>query len=198
MEDVTDSQQASQTPDRSGNPSPMPRDQRGWRVAPAPDGRGTPDEHKPRPPHRWRGFWIFFAILLAINWLSLLMVSSSQHRVRIPFSPTFLAQVDNGNVKSISSKSDTISGTFTNKVTYPANDKKAKPTTLFSTEVPSFWNTDALTAQLQAKGVEVNAKNPNPGRSLISDILLGFGPTLLFVGLFLLLARRAQSAGGGL
>jgi cell division protease FtsH len=64
--------------------------------------------------------------------------------------------------------------------------------------VPSFWNTDALTAQLQAKGVEVNAKNPNPGRSLISELLLGFGPTLLFVGLFLLLARRAQSAGGGL
>jgi cell division protease FtsH len=177
----------------------MPSDKGRWRVAPAPDGRGTPDEHKPRPPHRWRGFWIFFVVLLAINWLSVLFVpSSGQHRVKVPFSPNFLAQVDKGNVKSISSKSDTISGTFKQKVTYPANDKKAKPTTLFSTEVPSFWNTDALTAQLQAKGVEVNAKNPNPGRSLISELLLGFGPTLLFVGLFLLLARRAQSAGGGL
>jgi cell division protease FtsH len=179
--------------------TPMKQDKGRWRVAPAPDGRGTPDEHKPRPPHRWRGFWIFFAVLLAINWLSLLMVSSSQHRVKIPFSPTFLAQVDKGNVKSISSKSDTISGTFADKVTYPANDKKAKATTLFSTEVPSFWNTDALTAQLQAKGVEVNAKNPNPGRSIISDILLGFGPTLLLIGLFWFFARRAQSGGlGGL
>jgi hypothetical protein len=33
-------------------PSPMPRDKQGWRVAPAPDGRGTPEEHKPTPPHR--------------------------------------------------------------------------------------------------------------------------------------------------
>jgi cell division protease FtsH len=32
----------------------------------------------------------------------------------------------------------------------------------------------------------------------LSEILLGFGPTLLFIGLLLLLARRAQSAGGGL
>jgi hypothetical protein len=44
--------------DRSGNrekavpPSPLPRDKQGWRVAPAPDGRGTPEEHQPRPPHR--------------------------------------------------------------------------------------------------------------------------------------------------
>ena len=51
----------------------MPRDKRGWRVAPAPDGRGMPDEHKPRPPHRLRGFWIFVLVLLAINWLSVLM-----------------------------------------------------------------------------------------------------------------------------
>lgn len=34
-------------------PAPMPQDKRGWRVAPAPDGRGMPEEHKPRPPHRW-------------------------------------------------------------------------------------------------------------------------------------------------
>jgi cell division protease FtsH len=157
-----------------------------------------PDEHKPRPPHRWRGFWIFAAVLLAVNWLSLLMVQSSENRVKVPFNPTFLRQVDAGNVKEISSKSDTIQGTFAHKVTYPPGDDKAKPTTLFSTEVPSFWNTDALTQQLRSKGVEVNAKNPNPGRSLISELLLGFGPTLLFVGLFLLLARRAQSAGGAL
>ena len=179
-------------------PGPMQRDRGRWRVAPAPDGRGMPDEHKPRPPHRWRGFWIFFAVILAINWLSLLMVHSSQHRVKVPFNPTFLRQLDLGNMKSISSRSDTIDGVFARKVIYPAGDKKAKPTTLFSTEVPSFWNTDALTAELRAKGVEVNAKNPNPGRSLISELLLGFGPTLLLIGLFWFLARRAQSGAGGL
>ena len=53
---------------------PLPRDRRGWRVAPAPDGRGTPDEHKPAPPHQLRGFWIFVIALLALNWLSVLLI----------------------------------------------------------------------------------------------------------------------------
>ena len=178
-------------------PAPMRQDKGRWRVVPAPDGRGMPDEHKPKPPHRWRGFWIVVAVLLVINVLSVLMVRSSQPRVKVPFSPYFLDQVEAGRVKSISSKGDTISGTFTRQLVYPVGSK-TKPTTLFSTQVPTFWDNAALTRQLQAKGVEVNAKNPNPGRSLLSEVLLGFGPTLLLVGLFVLLARRAQSAAGGL
>src|SRR6201997_2972939 len=181
-------------------PAPMPQDKGRWRVAPAPDGRGMPDEHKPAPPHRWRGFWILLLVLLAINWVSVLMTQSSgQKRVGIPFSPYFLNQVDAGKVKSISSKADTINGTFTTKVAYPPGDPKATHTTLFSTQVPTFWDNTALTKQLQAKGVEGNAKNPNSGTSVLGELLLGFGPTLLFIGLFYFLARRAQSgAGGGL
>jgi cell division protease FtsH len=180
-------------------PAPMPHDKRGWRVAPAPDGRGMPDEHKPRPPHRWRGFWIFVVVLLALNWLSVLLAhSSSQPRVAVPFSPYFLRQLDAGHVKSITSTSSTIQGTWTIKLKYPATNKKATATTLFSTQVPSFWNTAALTQELKSKGVQVNAKNPNPGRSLLAELLLGFGPTLLLVGLFVLLARRAQAGAGGL
>jgi cell division protease FtsH len=187
------------TNDQAVPPAPMPSDKGRWRVAPAPDGRGMPDEHKPTPPHRRRGLWIFFAVLLAINFISVLMVQSSgQQRVKVPFSPYFLKQVDAGNVRSISSKGDTIDGTFAHKLVYPATDRKAKPTTLFSTEVPTFWDNVALTQALQAKGVQVNAKNPNPGRSLLASLLLGFGPTLLFIGLFLFLARRAQAGAGAL
>ena len=179
-------------------PAPMPQDKGRWRVAPAPDGRGLPDEHKPKPPHRWPRFWIVVAVLLAINWLSVLLVQpASQQRVKIPFSPYFLHQVQAGQVKSISSKGDTIQGTFTRKVVYPSGSKKAKPTTLFSTQVPAFWDNTALTAQLQAKGVEVNAKNPSSGTSLLAEVLLGFGPTLLLVGLFYYFSRRAQSGGLG-
>jgi cell division protease FtsH len=178
----------------------MPRDKRGWRVAPAPDGRGTPDEHRPPPPHRLRLFWIFALVLLALNWLSVLVAQpGGQPRVQVPFSPYFLQQLDAGHVKSITSKSNTIQGTWTVSLKYPANDSKATATTLFSTQVPSFWNTAVLTRQLESKGVQVNAKNPNPGTSLLAELLLGFGPTLLLVGLFVLLARRAQAgAGGGL
>ncbi|HEX4011814.1 MAG TPA: ATP-dependent zinc metalloprotease FtsH [Solirubrobacteraceae bacterium] len=183
---------------KSVPPAPMPRDRKGWRVAPAPDGRGMPDEHKPTPPHRWRGFWIFVIVLLALNWLSVLLAQpGGQPRVAVPFSPYFLQQLNDNHVKSITSKSSTIQGTWTVKLKYPATDAKATETTLFSTQVPSFWNTAALTQALESKGVQVNAKNPNPGTSVLAEILLGFGPTLLLVGLFVLFARRAQAGGGG-
>jgi cell division protease FtsH len=158
-----------------------------------------PEEHKPTPPHRWRGFWIFFLALLAINWLSLLLVhTSGEPRVKVPFSPYFIDQVNAGQVKSISSTGDTIQGTFTSKLRYPANDAKATPTTLFSTQVPSFWSSESLTSLLESNQVEVNAQNPSPGTSVLATILLGFGPTLLLIGLFWFLARRAQAGAGGL
>ena len=179
MSVVADSNLSSEPPkgnDKSSAPGPMPRDRGGWRVAPAPDGRGMPDEHKPTPPHRLRGFWLFFLALLAINWV-LVLVSQpgSEPRVKVPFSPYFLDQVSAGQVTSISSKSGAIDGTFKSKVRYPPNDQKATPTTLFSTQVPSFWNTNELTTELQAQKVEVNAQNPNPGTSLITTLLVGFG-----------------------
>ncbi len=175
----------------------MPRDKQGWRVAPAPDGRGLPEPDKPRPPHRLRGFWIFVVVLLAVNWISVLAFQpSSQPRVAVPFSPYFLNQVQAHQVKSISSKADAIQGTFATKLRYPPTDAKATPTTLFSTRVPTFWNNAQLTELLRNEGVQVNAKSPTTGTSLLAEILLGFGPTLLLVGLFVLLARRAQAGGG--
>jgi cell division protease FtsH len=184
--------------DKAVPPAPMPQDKGRWRVAPAPDGRGTPDEHKPPPPHRLPWFWVLLLVLLAVNFLAVVMTrSSGQSRVKVPFSPYFLQQVQAGHVKSISSKSDTIDGTFTSKVVYPPGSRKAAPTTLFSTEVPTFWDSVALTNLLQAKRIQVNAKSPTGGgTSVLAEILLGFGPTLLFIGLFYFLARRAQSGGG--
>jgi cell division protease FtsH len=178
-------------------PAPMPRDEGGWQVAPAPDGRGMPDKHKPTPPHRLRGFWVFVLVLLALNWISVLAFQPpGQPRVKVPFSPYFLQQVQTGDIASITSKGDTIDGTFKTKLRYPASDTKATPTTLFSTEVPTFWDHASLTALLQSKGVQINAQNPNPGTSLLATILLGFGPTLLIIGLFVLFARRAAAGGG--
>jgi cell division protease FtsH len=152
------------------------------------------------PAHRRRGFLWFVVILIAINWLSLLVFapSSGQPRVTVSFNPYFLEQVKSGQVKSISSKGDTIQGTFKSKLRYPASDKQATPTTLFATEVPSFWNGSQLAALLQEKRVEVNAKSTSQSTSLLSELLLGFGPTLLIVGLFVLLAKRAAKAGGAM
>jgi cell division protease FtsH len=180
-------------------PARMPQDKGGWRVAPAPDGRGMPEQPKPPPPHRLRMFWVVAIAFLALNWLIVLLSAPvGQPRVTVPFSPYFINQVEAGQVKSISSRGDTIQGTFATKVRYPANDSKATPTTLFSTQVPTFWSNQSLTDLLQSKGVQVNAKNPNPGTSLIATILLGFGPTILFVALFYFLIRRSAASGGGI
>jgi len=101
---------------------PMPRDKRGWQVSPAPDGRGMP-EQTPKGPaaHRRPGFLWFVLILIALNWLSLLLFqpSSGEQRVTVPFSPYFLEQVKEGSVAAISSKGDTIQGKFKTKLRYP-------------------------------------------------------------------------------
>jgi cell division protease FtsH len=176
---------------------PIARDDRGWRVAPAPDGRGAPDPPKPKPPHRSRWFLWLAAGLLALNLGSVFLLGpKGQPRVRVPFSPYFLSQVEGGKVISIASKGDTIQGTFKSPVRYPSADGGATPTTLFATEVPSFWNNDQLTALLRTEGVEVNAQSTTQAAPLIVSVLLGFGPTLLIVGLFVVFARRAAKSGG--
>jgi len=159
-----------------------------------------PDHHLPRSPHRLRGFWIFVLVLLVLNWASVLLFkpSSTQPRVGVPFSPFFLNELSAGQVKGISSKGDSIKGTFKTKLRYPPTDTKATATTLFSTQVPAFWNNTQLSALLKSEKVQVNAQSTSTQESLLAEILLGFGPTLLIVGLFILIARRAQGAAGGM
>jgi cell division protease FtsH len=175
---------------------PMPRDKRGWQVAPAPDGRGMPEQHPTAPPpHRRSSFWVVLAVLIGLNWLLLLLFQPAKEpRVTVPFSPYFLEKVKAGEVSSISSKGNTVEGNFKSEVHYPKSD--STPTKLFATEVPTFWNGSQLSALLQEKGVQINAKSTSSSPSLLATLLLGFGPTLLLVGLFVLLARRAAAGGG--
>ena len=146
-----------------------------------------------RPPHRMRGFWLFVLGLIALNWLSVLFFqpSTGEQRVTVPFSPYFLERVKHDQVESISSKGDTVQGKFKDKLRYPESDEKATPTKEFATEVPTFWNGSQLSALLQEKGVRINAESTSTSQSLLAELLLGFGPTLLIVGLFVLIARRA-------
>jgi cell division protease FtsH len=160
-----------------------------------------PEQAPSGPPvHRRPRFLWFVLVLIAINWLSVLFFQpgAGEPRVRIPFNPSFLLAVQAGHVKLISSKGDTIQGTFTMKVRFPHTDTKATPTTLFATEVPSFWNDTELSALLKEKHVEINAKPTTTSQSFLAVLLLGFGPTLLIVGLFVLIARRAAKAGGAM
>jgi cell division protease FtsH len=135
--------------------------------------------------------------LLALNlWISSRALSPNAP-VRIPYSPTFLSQVNSGNVKAISSKGDSIQGTFKSAVRYPTDDSSVQPSTNFATQVPSFANNQQLSSTLESKGVTIDATNPNPGPSLFTSVILGFGPTLLFILLIVFFMRRAAAGGGG-
>ncbi len=141
------------------------------------------------------------AALLVLGLLALNLWFSSQAlkpgaRVRIPYSPTFLAQVRSGNVQEVSSTGDAIQGSFQHAVKYPRDDASAQPTTSFSTQVPSFANNAELSSLLQSKGVTIDANSPDSGPSFLESVLFGFGPTLLLILLFVLIMRRAAGAGG--
>src|SRR5437764_1999536 len=168
-------------------PAPRPAENKQSSSPPAP--RGSSPAPKPpgfRPSRRW----IIFALaLLAFNFYLGSRANQPPSRVRVPYSPFFLDQVRAGHVKQITSKGTAIQGTFTQKERYA----KAKPTTRFRTEVPAFADNNALSRLLQRKGVIVNAQPLDTGAPWWQNLLLGFGPTILFVLLLFWLMRRAGS-----
>jgi cell division protease FtsH len=153
---------------------------------PAP--RGSSPTSPPPPRFRVGRGWLLFAVaLLVFNFYLSTRATQPASRVRVPYSPFFLDQVRAGHVKQITSKGTAIQGTFTEKESYAGS----KPTTLFETEIPAFANNDALTALLEEKDVVVNAEPLDTGPPWWESLLLGFGPTILFVFLLFWLMRRA-------
>jgi len=168
----------------------------GWRVTPAPDGRGgkSPQQSPRAPRSRW---WIAVALIavLAVNlWISSQALKPNSP-IKIPYYPTFIDQVKHKNVASINSKNDAITGTLNTAIRPPGQTTTA-PSTSFTTQVPSFANNGALETLLQTNGVTIDAQAPSSGASLAESLIFGFGPTLLLVGLFVFVARRSAQGGG--
>ncbi len=185
---------------RSGAPTNRTGDSKpslpGWRVSGPPDGRGTPPgQPRPSGPNpRWLVVAIAVFVLLGLNlWLSNRALAPGG-RVQVPYSPTFLNQVQAGNVGDVSTTGDSIQGTFKQRVKYPPNS--SQQATSFSTEIPSFANQNELFALLQSHGVTINAHPVNNGPSFVESLVVGILPTLLLVGLFVLVMRRAAAAAG--
>ena len=138
----------------------------------------------------------YFLGLLALNYILASAFVNGASRVEIPYNPTFLQQVSNGNVASIGAKESAVQGTFKRAVRYPASDKKANPTTRFKTEVPQFANTDSLDQLLRDHGVVVKAQPA--GTPWWQTLLYSVGPALLFIGLWIWVIRRSGSMAGGM
>src|SRR5919202_107789 len=94
------------------------------------DQAGKPPAPTPPPRFRFPTWWIVFAVaLFAVNYWAGSRATQGPTRVRVPFSPFFLQQVRDGNVKQITSKGTAIQGTFEKKLRYNGS----KPTTRFWT-----------------------------------------------------------------
>src|SRR3954452_15637272 len=179
-----------------------PRTERRPRTPLPPREEGGPPVPGPGAPQRAprmagsRRFWMVVVIALVINYANVaLFASGKEHSVTIPYSPAFLEQVQNGNVKRVATQGATVDGEFKKPVRYP--DSKAEEAQNFKTEIPSwivYSSGEQLTNLLTDHKVELSAEPINDGRGLLYNIILGFGPVILFVGLFVWLSRRV--AGG--
>ena len=173
-------------------------DQSGWRVDPAPDGRGAPPADKPPMIPRSRWFIGLFLGLVLVNVVISFLTGRPEERERVPYQPFFVGQVEAGNVSEISSQADSIEGELKSKASYdPPGDAEPVEVTKFQTEVPAFIDPAQLTTLLDQQNVVINAEPPDEGRSLWVTLLLGFLPAILLVAFFVWLARRQMGAGRG-
>ncbi len=182
--------------------TPVPRDERGTYVEPGEDGRGappggTPPERPGMPRPRNARFLIVVAVLLILNYAFVaLFANGKEPSVTIPYNPTFIQQVESGNVKRISAQGEAVQGAFDKAVKYPPSDKDAQAASNFETQIPTFANDNELSKLLQDNDVEISAEPVNQGNGVLASILLGFGPVILLVGLFVWLSRRMAARGG--
>jgi cell division protease FtsH len=188
---------------RSSSPGPPPRipglSERGNGANPpkAPSPPATPTGSATRAPiRRWWRFLLFPALLLA-NFLFIQFVTPGQPQ-RVEVSYTFFKQqVEADNVAQISTRTDTIQGTFKQAVPYqPDQAVPAKTAADFSTVIPAFAD-PGLETLLAAHGGIINARPLDQPANPFITILLGFGPTLLLIGGFLWLSRKAAGQMGG-
>jgi len=144
-------------------------------------------------PLRTARFWIALIVLLLANILisNVLMSVGQAPTITISYN-TFLDQVSAGNVASITSTGQSITGI----TKQPVKDPNGTSSTKFQTERPAF-SSDDLQAMLLQHNVVINAKDPNASTPLWETLLFSFGPTILLVLGFLYLSRRAASAGAG-
>ncbi|HVE48975.1 MAG TPA: ATP-dependent zinc metalloprotease FtsH [Casimicrobiaceae bacterium] len=180
--------------------------------------RRDPAASNPKmPPGR---AWLWFALALVLNfWLARYFLPAADAPLTVPYT-LFKSEVQKGNVRSIYSRGETMTGRFVTAITYPSLDaveaaaKDAKDakgrvdrtaprrgpprtSTSFATTLPAFVD-QGLEQFLIDHSVEISAEPPDEGGSPLAMLLFGFGPALLLIGFYVWLFRRAAQQGGGL
>ncbi len=146
-------------------------DPKGWRVEPAPDGRGAPPAPKPPMFPRNRRGLVADRRRCSRSTSSLAFVTGGPEKR--PQRPVLavLPRPGQGGQRpgDLLARGETIQGDLKKAATFTPPGGKAKSVDHFKTEVPAFVDTTDLTKQLESSGVVVNAKPADSGRSLPRD-----------------------------
>ena len=179
-------------------PAPDDSGGSGWRVDPAPDGRGAGRERRRLIPNR-RVLLSVVVALLALNLVISFVTGLPDPREHVPYQPFFVDQVEAGNVEEISSRGDSIEGELEERTLYdPPGDDDVEDVERFKTQVPQFIDRRGLTRLLEEQQVVINAESPDAARPLWLSLVIGFVPTLLLVAVFIWFARRMSGGRGGI
>jgi cell division protease FtsH len=195
--------QASRSaPNRPSEARPRPPGPEAPRYRGAPPPKNNPDGDEDDPARRFinllkRPWIIVLVVLLVVNWLitPYVIPDSAANRVEIQYT-AFKEQVLAGNVREITVQGDIIQGDFRSPTTLPSV-ATGRAIETFQTRIPQFV-TDSLDKFLDDNKVAVTAKSLQTGRSMWLQILLSFGPALLFFGLLMWMSARAQQAQRGI
>ena len=176
-------------------------------AAPGKNASEAPVNRRRLPPQM---LWVIFASLMLANYLVMRLFFPEPATVTVSYT-FFKQQIAAGNVETVTSVGDAIRGKFKSEVSYPP--KTAPPTKVdssagplgdqhevntslrFNTQRPVFAD-PGLEKLLDEKGVVIDAVDQ--GRPSWFTLLVGFGPTLLLIGAFIWMSRRAAAAGGGI
>jgi cell division protease FtsH len=132
-------------------------------------------------------------LILVLNWLVASMLLGTTDQVEVSYS-FFRDQAQVGNVSQVTSFDDQITGSFKSEVAYSTPGTGTVRVKDFQTYRPAFADDD-LVQLLMDKGVTISAQ-PAQGPPLWQQVLIGFGPSLLFIGLLVWFLRRSAGMAG--
>lgn len=135
------------------------------------------------------------ALILLVNYILVSSMPNPQDTADVSFT-FFKQQAEIGNVLEITSRGDIIQGTFKEPTGYPLQSGAAsREVVRFSTVRPEFAG-GSLESLLERQGVIINARPVIEARSWWMNLLISFGPTLLFVAVFAWVGSRMGGALG--
>ena len=126
--------------------------------------------------------------LLALNFFISSRAMEPASRVRVPYSPFFLQQVKAGNVAEITSKGTAIQGTFSRSDELQGRRRRRRASGRRSRRSPTRTRSRSCCSRTTSSSTPSRS---TPASPWWQNLLLGFGPTILFVFLLFWLMRRA-------